>query len=1163
MKRRGLYLLLTLLWLSMPLLAQQPLNNQRCRWLQINVEPQVLDSLTLLPATVTFTHPHKEQFAFDYNYTTNEFRLTQFPAPDSVAIDSLGTMMPLPDSVLVCYRVLPLNLTKPAFKRNVAKLEMSSFQENFYQEDFATKEEIFRTPGLNKTGSISRGISFGNTQNVFVNSALNLQLDGKLTDDISITAAITDQNIPFQPEGNTQQLQEFDKVYITLKHRLWQLTAGDVVLRNRPSYFMQFYKNVQGGAFEFTNGKSPARQGITTIAASVSKGKFASQTLQTQEGVLGPYRLTGPNNERFIIVLANSERVFLDGKLLVRGYDYDYVIDYNQAEITFTTRHVITKNTRIKVDFEYSDQNYSRGIYHLSHYQQLDKLSVYANYYNESDNPNNLLNLDLGDPEKSLLASIGDSLQLAVTSGAELVPFDAGQVLYARRDTSYNNGQSIATIYEYSTNPDVAFYNVRFSEVGQGRGDYVVSTSAINGRVYKWVAPVNGSSQGNYAPVRVLPTPKKKQMMNLGANYELQKGINFYVEGASSQYDVNRFSDLDAQDDNGKALRAGYTIQDKLLPFLKSYRLNSTLNYEYTDENFTPIDRYRPIEFDRDWSLTNTEAKAEDHIFNFSVGATKDAVNLYNYRISRRYRAGQIDGVQHYVDVLKQLGRLELLSHFFMLNSKQPQRQSAWYRGDVGAKYNFGKFSPGYTYRFDKNKITALGSDSVIGSAQYFEEHVLYVESNDTARTRFRADYSHRTDWQPTIDGQIGLPEIGQTYNALVETEFSPKNRLALQGTYRKLKLADGKQEETIQSRVDWSNVFLDGALRSELSYAVGTGRELKKIFIFRETLPGQGTHFLREGGDLNNLNDYLEAQTIDQRRYIKIFLPTDEYVNAYTNNFTYRLTTNAPGKWRSQPGMKAFASRFSILTFISIDKKTTDNNLTSRFNPFSEDFEDAFLISLAKSLRNTVYFNRSNPNYGIEYTIQQNQQKSLLANGTETRNVGSHTLVGRLNLNEVLSAQLTSELNVRGNSSNFLESKNFKIETKQLTPELAYQPNTRLRFTGTYQFAVRQDMLAASDNQQQGTFHELGLETKLSQVNKRTMSGNIRYVNIAFDGDMNSYVGYEILNALRPGNNMTWSVNLQQRLSNGLNLSFNYDGRKANGVGAVHTGRTQVSVLF
>ncbi|WP_192811700.1 hypothetical protein [Pontibacter sp. BAB1700] len=81
--------------------------------------------------------------------------------------------------------------------------------------------------------------------------------------------------------------------------------------------------------------------------------------------------------------------------------------------------------------------------------------------------------------------------------------------------------------------------------------------------------------------------------------------------------------------------------------------------------------------------------------------------------------------------------------------------------------------------------------------------------------------------------------------------------------------------------------------------------------------------------------------------------------------------------------------------------------------------------------------------------------------------------------------------------------------------------------------------------------------------MSKRTVSGLVRWVNIEFDGDMNSYVGYEILNALRPGNNLTWSFNVQQRLSNGLNISLNYDGRKANSVGAVHTGRTQVSVLF
>ena len=115
-------------------------------------------------------------------------------------------------------------------------------------EDFSQKEQILNTPGINKTGNLARGISFGNTQNVFVNSALNLQLEGKLADNINLTAAISDQNVPFQPEGNTQQLQQFDRIYLTLTNPNWNLTAGDVALRNKPDYFLRYYKNIQGAA---------------------------------------------------------------------------------------------------------------------------------------------------------------------------------------------------------------------------------------------------------------------------------------------------------------------------------------------------------------------------------------------------------------------------------------------------------------------------------------------------------------------------------------------------------------------------------------------------------------------------------------------------------------------------------------------------------------------------------------------------------------------------------------------------------------------------------------------------------------------------------------------------------------------------------------------------
>ncbi|UOQ78106.1 hypothetical protein MUN84_05730 [Hymenobacter sp. 5516J-16] len=165
-----------------------------------------------------------------------------------------------PDSVLVCYRVLPVQLAAPRSLRPARLMDSVDFWRRpsvMGLEDFAVKEQILSTPGINKTGNLSRGVSFGNAQNVFVNSSLNLQLEGRLTDQITLTAAISDQNVPFQPEGNTQQLQEFDRIYITLTHPRWNLTAGDVVLRNKPDYFLRFYKNIQGAALETNFGRLP------------------------------------------------------------------------------------------------------------------------------------------------------------------------------------------------------------------------------------------------------------------------------------------------------------------------------------------------------------------------------------------------------------------------------------------------------------------------------------------------------------------------------------------------------------------------------------------------------------------------------------------------------------------------------------------------------------------------------------------------------------------------------------------------------------------------------------------------------------------------------------------------------------------------------------------
>ena len=108
-----------------------------------------------------------------------------------------------------------------------------------------TPEDIFG-PGLQKSGTLIRGFTVGTTKDFSLNSGLRLQLSGNLTDDIEIVAALTDQNTPIQPEGNTERLEEIDKVFIQIKHQNATGTFGDYNLTNRNGEFGVINRKLQG-----------------------------------------------------------------------------------------------------------------------------------------------------------------------------------------------------------------------------------------------------------------------------------------------------------------------------------------------------------------------------------------------------------------------------------------------------------------------------------------------------------------------------------------------------------------------------------------------------------------------------------------------------------------------------------------------------------------------------------------------------------------------------------------------------------------------------------------------------------------------------------------------------------------------------------------------------
>ena len=1237
-------LLLAVAWAAQ---AQAPLSNQRCRYLRRapgadTVSFALRDTLTIVPASVTGGGR-----AARYEPGTGRYYL--------------GGLAGGPDSVLVCYRVLPMQLTRARFRRARGLMDSLGFRDTkaMTLTDFSQKEQILSTPGINKTGNLSRGISFGNTQNVFVNSALNLQLEGKLTDNIRLTAAISDQNVPFQPEGNTQTLQQFDKIYITLTGPQWNLTAGDVVLRNKPDYFLRYYKNIQGAAVEanlgqpgpqpllagatnstsnaspssftsYTNGVTtnsavpagpgtapltvpatavpPGQQGppgagalpvgtagvtvtdkkgavrsSTLVAGGVAKGKFASLDITPLENVQGPYRLTGPNGEQFIIVLAGSERVYLDGRLQVRGFDYDYVIDYNLAEVTFSARHLITRNTRLKIDFEYSDLNYGRSLYTLSHYQQVGKLNLRGNFYQEADNPDNAANLTLTDTDREALRLAGNVSRVELpASRADSAAFSRTQVQYRRVAITGSTGVR-QYIFKYTADSlSGGVYNVRFTQVGAGQGDYNLSTTNANtnGRVYEYAGP----NRGSYRAVRVLPTPLLKQMLTGGATYQLDRSASVFVDVASSQIQRNRFAV--GTEDKGGAVRLGYTVQDRALPAwvpvaLQTYRLRSALDFEYTAPRFTPIDRYRDIEFDRNWSTSSTAnatttVAREDNILNFALGLSRDVNHSMNYRVSRRYRPGEVNGVQHWLDVAQQMGRVELKGSFFLLSSQAGRNSSSWTRGEAGVRYGGGRVIPGYTYRFDKNKVVSPRGDT-INSVNYFDEHTVFVQSQDTARTRYRLDYTFRRDQTPTPgETTLKVRTESQTWQGNLSTRLSRTQDLRLVAAYRDLNAVanpDSARQRNILGKLDHVLGLLQNQVRSELSYSVQTGRELRRDYSFVAVPAGQGTHYY--AGDLNHngaqdKDEFLEAQTPDAqyRTYIKVYLATTDYLTAYQNRLSYRLLLAAPRGWREAGGWHTLAARLSSISSITVDRRTTSPALLSRLSPFALSKDDNQLLAFNQLLRNTIYFNRASPLFGAELTVQQTQQKTLLVQGHDLRNLNTQSLLLRRTLAQSFVGRVTLARDIREARTDYTiplneSARNYHLLSYTAQPEISYQPSPALRLTGSLLHQIKTNTLATRDKDTQGTFDDLGLETRISQVGKRTFTATTHVTRVEFTGDVASVVGLEVLQALRPGTNFTLNLSLEQRLANGLNINLTYDGRKASGSDFVNTGRMQVAVLF
>jgi len=92
---------------------------------------------------------------------------------------------------------------------------------------------------------------------------------------------------------------------------------------------------------------------------------------------------------------------------------------------------------------------------------------------------------------------------------------------------------------------------------------------------------------------------------------------------------------------------------------------------------------------------------------------------------------------------------------------------------------------------------------------------------------------------------------------------------------------------------------------------------------------------------------------------------------------------------------------------------------------------------------------------------------------------------------------------------------------------------------------------------------NQAGSELRYNILSKGSFSAKINYINIKFAYPENTPIAYEMIEGLKPGDNVVWNISFQQNLSEYLQMIFLYDGRSSPGSKIIHTGSVQLRAYF
>ena len=1060
------------------------------------------------------------------------------------------------DSLIFTYRFLPISLprqfalfklTQPA--QADSTLPASNIIASTRRDDFSARDGF--GANLSKSGSLTRGVSLGTDQGLKVDSGLRLQLAGKLSDRTEVVAALTDQNTPIQPEGNTQTLNEIDKVFVQLKSERFNATLGDFQIEYGGSEFSRYSRKLQGAKFALGNSTAPSEAWSNfqlQFSAAVSRGKFTTNQFNGIEGRQGPYQLQGDRGQIDILILAGTERVWLDGQPMARGENNDYVIEYSNGQITFTRKRLITGDSRITADFEFSDERFRRNLYSAQGLATAfnEKLKWQTTLIRESDDRNNPLGFTLDQQDRDLLEAAGDGL--AFRDGAQFVGAKKGN--YIRRDS----------IFVYVGPDSTGNYEVRFSDLGEGRGDYAY-------RGFGNFAFV-GKNQGRYAPVTLLTPAVQQNVLDSRVEITPWPGVAIINELAISQLDRNLYSSRDDGDNTGRALLSTLRIEPRPS---RLGRFGLQMRYRNKAARYRDIDRADVVEFNRRWNLSNEAVATAEEMLESS--ANYSPITGWNWRAGygRLKRGASSDRWEAGLDFKRaKLPELQYqIENITREDAASINSNSKWLRQRGSATYSFWKFKPLLSYEGeDRREIFA---DTLSGFR--FDSYTAGIEAQVLRRMKLTAVFNQRDD-DTRIRSGIVPKSAAYTQNYAFGLERWKALSADVTFTHRERRFADPRVEDVRADLADARVRFapFQRAVDTDWQYQITNTQTAKQERVFIKVRQGEGNY--RFDADLN---EYIPDLFGD---FVLRVIPTENFVPVvelrtrsnirlnFANLFHSQLPPKKTPEGPQPPQRKNWRDYLKVVTtetFIRLEEKTGDPQVWEIYKLDLSHFQNPKFTQFGtQSLRQDINLWENDRERSVRYrlTALRELNNQFLGEGLSRRWQLRHEARLTLALSSKLSSQTEIILNQENKKFENSSRQNREMRNRTGAIELSYRPRQIWEFAATVGAAFDEDRVSPPVEVRA---FSLKPRSTYSFRGKGRLSGEIEWVEVTVTPALsNRPLPFELANGNRPGRTLRWNFALEYRVSTNINISASYLGRnEPDRPRTLHLGKVEMRAFF